>query len=804
MKSGITSAGEAYLNINADISDLKAGLEAGKKEISNFSKQASTIDVSIMSQLAGQFSFEGLKWLATASNDLLLASDSNHSYTNSLSALKAAMVDSGTSSSSYSDSISELKAAFTEAGTAIASAFLPAITSVVSSVTPVISSFSELIAAYPGVIKGFGAIAVAATSMFGGVYVFNQIKECSILLISGTKAVYSYITAMVSAATSITAVGAAGEVAAAKVSLLGKAMAVISAHPIMAIATAIAAVAVVIGAYALTTQHYQAQLKDSMTQARQEIERTVGEEVDLLSSLEDLSKKQLLTNSEFKQSNEILDKLCGKYGNLGASIDVMTGKIVFSADAYRNLAKAQKEAYKEQLKLEIAQKQKNISELKRENESIAKGGMRSYSDWWKLRGNDFMHGLDSYGALRKHPGPASEEIAYGSEGISTYKSNVKIQEGYKQEIDRLNKRIEEIENGGSIADSNNAITAGKKIDEYEKSYATSLLPDYEKQRNSILEETNSMVAEQYKLYLKSELNAGEYMDRYSRIIRIGNEKIKALNTEFHNKQLEEERKIAAEKLRIKEEEEKKLAELQKRSNDTEKKWSEATKSELAKRIQSIKEETIAYKENLLEQLKIAQDKGDINEGKKVQDKLNNADLGAQARITVELEKYSKDRGLDTNSMNLLYLKSQHATALKQGDTESATILGDTIKQQEQEAKYNELDRLQSTLQEQYKAIKEIQKQPISVERNEKLYDAIGKFGDTKESFESYINSIPQDTIDSTEKMVSTSGTFNAYQAIASGSDTYQKVVSDSVKSSAKSTKNIENIIKNNGIIGVFG
>ncbi len=803
MKSGITSAGEAYLNINADISDLKAGLEAGKKEISNFSKQASTIDVSIMSQLAGQFSFEGLKWLATASNDLLLASDSNHSYTNSLSELKASMESSESSSRSYSDSISELKSSFTEAGNSIASVFLPAITSVVNSITPIINSFSELVSAYPAVIKGFGAIAVASVGMFGGVYVFNQIKECSILLISGTKAVYSYITAMVSTATSITAVGAAGEVAAAKVSLLGKAMAVISAHPIVAIATAIAAVVVAIGAYALTTQHYQAQLKDNMTAARQEIERTVGEEVDLLSSLEDLGKKQLLTNSEFKQSNEILDKLCGKYGDLGASIDGITGKVIFSTEAYKKLAQAQKEAYKAQLQLEIAEKQKNISELKRENDSIAEGGMRSWGDWWAIQGKNIQGVPHELGLNKKAP-EIPESMALGNEGMNTYKSNIRIQQGYEQEITRLNKRIAEIDNGGSIADSNNAITAGKKIDEYEKSYATSLLPEYEKQRNSILEETNSMVAEQYKLYLKSELNAGEYMDRYTRIIRIGNEKIKALNTEFHNKQLEEERKIAAEKLRIKEEEEKKLAELQKRSNDTEKKWSDATKSELAKRIQSIKEETIAYKENLLEQLKIAQDKGDINEGKKVQDKLNNADLGAQARITVELEKYSKDRGLDTNSMNLLYLKSQQATALKQGDTESATILGDTIKKQEQEAKYNELDRLQSTLQEQYKAIKELQKQPISVERNEKLYDAIGKFGDTKESFESYINSIPQDTIDSTEKMVSTSGTFNAYQAIASGSDTYQKVVSDSVKSSAKSTKNIENIIKNNGIIGVFG
>ena len=97
----------------------------------------------------------------------------------------------------------------------------------------------------------------------------------------------------------------------------------------------------------------KAQLQDRVDLSREYVDKVNKEaqvlkerhqsEQDQLSRLEELSKYERLNNSEKQEAEKLIKQLNGAYGNLGISIDSISGKLHMNAGAWEKLSDVQRE-----------------------------------------------------------------------------------------------------------------------------------------------------------------------------------------------------------------------------------------------------------------------------------------------------------------------------------------------------------------------------------------------------------------------------------------------------------------------------
>jgi hypothetical protein len=116
---------------------------------------------------------------------------------------------------------------------------------------------------------------------------------------------------------------------------------------------AIAALALTLAACYAVTEREKAQLQMQVDLSSQYVDKLNKEsevlkerqktDQDRLMRLEELSKYEKLTNSEKEEANKLAEELTKTYGDLGISIDSITGKLNFNAEAWSKLTEKQRD-----------------------------------------------------------------------------------------------------------------------------------------------------------------------------------------------------------------------------------------------------------------------------------------------------------------------------------------------------------------------------------------------------------------------------------------------------------------------------
>ena len=177
-------------------------------------------------------------------------------------------------------------------------------------------------------------------------------------------------TAATKASTAATAMMTTTTNVATKAMLALKASMV--ANPVMWIAGAVAAVVAL--THALTTASDKAaELRTEMSERREQGDRDRAVDDKKFRRLEQLASAQKLSNGEIKEAQTLVDELTGKYGDFGAALDEVAGKLTLTADAMKNITEGQNRTALQQMEAELAEAQAYLDEINEEGERINMG-----------------------------------------------------------------------------------------------------------------------------------------------------------------------------------------------------------------------------------------------------------------------------------------------------------------------------------------------------------------------------------------------------------------------------------------------
>ncbi len=123
-------------------------------------------------------------------------------------------------------------------------------------------------------------------------------------------------------------------------------------------------------AYMASATKHMASLSDEMTKLRDKGEQLRSTDQLRMERLQQLAEKEKLSNAEMQEAEKLSNQLQGRYGSLGIAIDRTTNSISLAADAQSRFNEAMKAQAIHQIEAEIAEMQKNISELDEENRSL--------------------------------------------------------------------------------------------------------------------------------------------------------------------------------------------------------------------------------------------------------------------------------------------------------------------------------------------------------------------------------------------------------------------------------------------------
>jgi len=142
------------------------------------------------------------------------------------------------------------------------------------------------------------------------------------------------------------------------------AMAMMIAHPVVAV---LAALAVVAGVLAIGWAKMNAMIKEGYEISAKFVEKGKEEEkalTDQVLKLRELSKEQGLSNEQMDEAQRVIDDLTSTYGDLGLQIDRTTGEIKGLSGAQAQLAEANKRVRVTQLKVQLIDLTRQYNEAK--------------------------------------------------------------------------------------------------------------------------------------------------------------------------------------------------------------------------------------------------------------------------------------------------------------------------------------------------------------------------------------------------------------------------------------------------------
>jgi DNA repair exonuclease SbcCD ATPase subunit len=143
------------------------------------------------------------------------------------------------------------------------------------------------------------------------------------------------------------------------------------ANPVMWIVGAVAAVAG-LASWLTIAMEKHAELRDEMSNARDKGDKDRAFDAKKAQRLQQLSEKPNLNDAEMKEAKKLVAELTGQYGDFGAKIDEVAGKLNLAADAMDKLTEARNRQSLQQREAELREARANLDEINKEGEYIMK------------------------------------------------------------------------------------------------------------------------------------------------------------------------------------------------------------------------------------------------------------------------------------------------------------------------------------------------------------------------------------------------------------------------------------------------
>ena len=244
-----------------------------------------------------------------------------------------------------------------------------------------------------------------------------------------------------------------------------KAAALFCAIPIGAIVVGLVAAFAGLYMWLARSGKYTAKLSERMGKLREEGDKQRQSDDVRMQRLQQLARKQKLSNAEMDEANRLTKVLQGRYGNLGISINATAKSLTIAADAQDRLNEAMKKLALQQVQDEIYELQANMRKLDRENEALQHWS--HYNLWSKMSGG-MQEALD-----KMESNVDQQQVLMGK--IATLRQRAKaIMDGDKQAVsgkdkdtdDSLDSNIanEEIKQAQSKDDAANAAKRAADIE----------------------------------------------------------------------------------------------------------------------------------------------------------------------------------------------------------------------------------------------------------------------------------------------------------------------------------------------------
>ena len=264
----------------------------------------------------------------------------------------------------FTDATTRLKSAFSGVGISLSKLLTPALIEAANSVARIVSAITEFVENNPILTKTIGGIAVGIAGLTSAIFV-------------GTKAFAGISTA-----------------AATLGRVLAGLKAAILVNPWLALAGAIAGAVAAVVAYRAAVSSVP-KFSDSAKTALDEGEAAREQDradLERLKTLEQISQKQQLSNGEIAEAARLAEQLRQKYGDVGISVDTVTGKIKGASAAQSELNERMNENRKRELAAAIKEAQTNLDTGALDIE-LAKN---SVSEWDAIIGKKYGESWKEY------------------------------------------------------------------------------------------------------------------------------------------------------------------------------------------------------------------------------------------------------------------------------------------------------------------------------------------------------------------------------------------------------------------------
>ena len=232
----------------------------------------------------------------------------------------------------FTDATTRLKSAFSGVGISLSKLLTPALIEASNSVARIVSAITEFVENNPILTKSIGGVVAGIAGLTSAIFV-------------GTKAFAGISTAAATLGRVLTGLKAA-----------------ILVNPWLALAGAIAGAVAAVAAYRAAVSSVP-KFSDSAKTALDEGEAAREQDradLERLKTLEQISKKQQLSNGEIAEAARLAEQLRQKYGDVGISVDTVTGKIKGASAAQAELNERMNENRKRELAAAIKEAQTNL------------------------------------------------------------------------------------------------------------------------------------------------------------------------------------------------------------------------------------------------------------------------------------------------------------------------------------------------------------------------------------------------------------------------------------------------------------
>jgi TP901 family phage tail tape measure protein len=231
-------------------------------------------------------------------------------------------------------------------------------------------------------LTGLNRATIAATVSAKAHAAAETIGTLATKAATAAHAAFAAVSGMVTASHAKAALGAAAagtanvalalttKVVAAGYLAATAAAAAFCAIPITWVLIAVVGALVGLCAYMASATKHTAQLSDEMGKLREKGDDLRATDQLRMERLQQLADKENLNNAEMKEAERLSNQLKSRYGALGISIDKATNSISLATDAQERFNAAMKAQALQQVEAEMAELQKNIRELDKENESL--------------------------------------------------------------------------------------------------------------------------------------------------------------------------------------------------------------------------------------------------------------------------------------------------------------------------------------------------------------------------------------------------------------------------------------------------